>query len=103
MTMVLYDSVVFPKEFCGVREDSDGYDRGSRLAGEREKDGGILLVSCVYEPCGAMGRCEKIATIRLTGRWLEGLGFRIGGSFRVNRAPGRIELVTVGDREESCH
>jgi hypothetical protein len=64
----------------------------------------ILKVSCVYEPRGAMATCEKIATIRLTGEWLENLGFTIGSSFRVNRKPGRLELVVVRDAgEESCH
>ena len=52
-----------------------------------------LTVSRVYQPSRRPG---PVASIRLTGRWLERLGFEIGDRFVVRESPGRIELV-AGD------
>ena len=49
-----------------------------------------LTVSRVYQPSRRSG---PVASIRLTGRWLEQLGFGIGGRILVRESPGRIELV----------
>ena len=41
-------------------------------------------------------RCAEtrsVASIRLSGKWLEELGFKIGNRFVVRESPGRIELV----------
>jgi hypothetical protein len=52
-----------------------------------------LTVSRVYQP----SRREKpVASIRLTGRWVENLGFEIGDRFVVLESPGRIELLAKG-------
>jgi hypothetical protein len=37
-----------------------------------------------------------VASIRLTGRWVENLGFEIGDRFVVRESPGRIELLAKG-------
>jgi hypothetical protein len=58
-----------------------------------------LTVSRVYQPSRRPG---PVASIRLTGRWLEKLGFEIGGRFLVRESPGRIELVASdADRSEA--
>jgi hypothetical protein len=52
-----------------------------------------MTVSRVYQPSR---RSEPVASIRLTGRWLENLGFEIGDRFVVRESPGRIELLAKG-------
>ncbi|MDJ0766874.1 MAG: SymE family type I addiction module toxin [Myxococcota bacterium] len=49
-----------------------------------------LRVSKVIQPHRRSG---PVASICLTGRWLEQLGFCIGDRFVVRESPGRIELV----------
>ena len=53
-----------------------------------------LTVSQVYQPSRRPG---PVASIRLTGRWLEKLGFEIGDRIVVRECPGRLELVADGD------
>ncbi len=52
-----------------------------------------MTVSKVYQPSR---RSEPVASIRLTGRWVENLGFEIGDRFVVRESPGRIELLSKG-------
>ena len=52
-----------------------------------------MTVSRVYQPSR---RGQPVASIRLTGRWLEHLGFEIGDRFVVRESPGRIELLAKG-------
>ena len=56
-----------------------------------------LTVSRVYHQSRRPG---PVASIRLTGRWLEKLGFEIGDRFVVRESPRRIELV-AGDADRS--
>ena len=42
-----------------------------------------------------------VASIRLTGRWLEDLGFTVGDQYLVKKSPGRIELVSCVSLDES--
>ena len=52
-----------------------------------------MTVSRVYQ---SSRRPEPVASIRLTGRWVENLGFEIGDRFVVRESPGRIELLAKG-------
>jgi hypothetical protein len=58
---------------------------GGKQVSERK-----MTVSRVYQPSRGI---EHVASIRLTGRWLEHLGFEIGDRFVVRESPGRIELL----------
>ncbi len=54
----------------------------------------ILTVSKINQPSRRpWGSSKPVASIRLTGIWLEKLGFGIGDRFVVRESPGRIELV----------
>lgn len=46
-----------------------------------------LIVSRLYQ-----GQ-KKVSSIRLSGLWLERLGFAVGGRFRVQEEPGRVVLI----------
>ena len=54
-----------------------------------------MTVSSIFQP---NRRPEPVASIRLTGRWVEALGFETGKRFVVKERPGRIELI-VSDAE----
>lgn len=51
-----------------------------------------LTVSRVRQPQSKSWR-KDVATIRLTGRWLEKLGFAIGAPVFVRESLGKVELV----------
>ncbi len=54
----------------------------------------VLTVSKINQPSSRPRESSKpVASIRLTGLWLEKLGFGIGDRFVVRESPGRIELV----------
>lgn len=36
---------------------------------------------------------KDVSSIRLSGRWLEKLGFAIGASVYIRKAPGKVELL----------
>jgi len=53
-----------------------------------------LRVSRINQPSRRpYGSKKPVASIRMTGKWLEELGFGIGERFVVRESPGRIELV----------
>ncbi len=53
-----------------------------------------LTVSKIRQSSHRQGRISQpVASIRMTGKWLEDLGFGIGERFVVRESPGRIELV----------
>ena len=55
----------------------------------------ILKVSKVNKPSRRPWVATRpVASIRLTGRWLENLGFDIGEQVLVLKSPGKLELIT---------
>ena len=56
-----------------------------------------MTVSRIYQPGR---RPEPVASIRLTGRWVEALGFTTGSRFEVREQPGRIELIAAKEGED---
>jgi hypothetical protein len=60
----------------------------------------ILTVSQIFRPSGTMGEGRSVASIRMSGSWLEELGFTSGSKFEVREQPGRIELVAAKEGEE---
>jgi len=54
-----------------------------------------LRVSWINQPDRLPYEDKKLlASIRMTGKWLEDLGFGIGERFVVRVSPGRIELFS---------
>ena len=60
----------------------------------------ILTVSRTCRPFGTMGESKPVASIRLSGSWIEALGFTAGSKFEVREQPGRIELVAAKEENE---
>jgi len=61
----------------------------------------ILEVTQEVQPTGAFGEGKAIVSIRLTGNWLEGLGFRIGERVAVEEHYEGVVLRPLGpDSEE---
>ena len=52
-----------------------------------------LRVSALNQPRGVFGEGQVVPSIRLSGKWLEVLGFRSGAAFVVRESPGRLELL----------
>ena len=44
---------------------------------------------------------RPVSSIRLTGKWLEELGFVAGEEYVVRKSPGRIELLSCRSLDES--
>ena len=59
-------------------------------------------VSKILQRSGDSPGGKEVAYIRLSGQWLEKVGFGIGQRFEVRQSPGRIELVANGV-EQSDH
>ena len=53
-------------------------------------------VSKILQRSGSSSGGTEVAYIRLSGQWLEELGFGIGQRFVVRQSSGRIELVANG-------
>jgi len=53
-------------------------------------------VSKILQRDGDGSGGKEVAYIRLSGQWLENVGFGIGQRFVVHESPGRIELVANG-------
>jgi len=53
-------------------------------------------VSKIIQRSDDTSRGKEVAYIRLSGQWLEKVGFGIGQRFVVRQSPGRIELVANG-------
>ena len=53
-------------------------------------------VSKILQRNGDSPGGKEVAYIRLSGQWLEKVGFGIGQRFVVRQSPGRIELVANG-------
>jgi hypothetical protein len=58
-----------------------------------------LLVSCILRapPPGSFGRERLVPYIRMSGVWLEHLGFKYGERIEVTAEPGRLVLTIVRD------
>jgi formylmethanofuran dehydrogenase subunit D len=51
-----------------------------------------MKVSSVTQPAGRRAKDRSVASIRLSGKWLEELGFRTGDRFIVEESPGCVIL-----------
>ena len=52
-----------------------------------------LRVSKITQRSGDWRRDKEVASIRLSGQWLDKAGFGIGQQFIVRESPGRLELI----------
>jgi formylmethanofuran dehydrogenase subunit D len=59
-----------------------------------------LTVSQIFRSTGTMGERKAVASIRMSGSWLEELGFKSGSKIEVREQPGRIELIAAKEGEE---
>jgi len=53
-------------------------------------------VSCLSRPCVSKPGYAQVPLLRIAGRWLEGLGFRIGGRVAVTVEGERLVLTVLG-------
>ncbi|MBN1919198.1 MAG: SymE family type I addiction module toxin [Verrucomicrobia bacterium] len=57
-----------------------------------------LTVSRLGRPCVSEPGYAQVPLVRIAGRWLESMGFRIGGRIAVEVEPERL-VVTVVEKE----
>jgi len=58
-----------------------------------------LTVSRLGRPCVSEQGYTEVPLVRIAGRWLETLGFRIGGRIAVEVESGRLVLTLVGEED----
>jgi hypothetical protein len=58
-----------------------------------------LTVSRLGRPCVSERGYTEVPLVRIAGRWLEALGFRIGGRIAVEVESGRLVLTLVAEEE----
>lgn len=61
----------------------------------------ILTISKVSRSSGGHGRSGSVASIRLTGKWLERLGFVAGERISVEGGDGSVVLRLVEQNENA--
>lgn len=52
-----------------------------------------MKVSKITQRGGSMGQDKEVASIRMSGQWLDKAGFGVGQRFIVRESFGRLELV----------
>lgn len=60
----------------------------------------VLTVSKINRPSREIDQYKAVASIRLSGSWIEALGFRAGNRIEVREYLGRIELIAFPSTKE---
>jgi hypothetical protein len=84
-----------------VRHARDFETQPHRLASKRNAGGRELSVSRLVRCSGRFRRREQIVPyIRMSGKWLQRLGFSFGSRIHVTEELGRVTLTIVADERQ---